>query len=164
MSVIVAFVEKVSFNDYLKNFGEGAKKMLKPVCLYVLVYTVFVAAYMSPFIPTITNWAYGLTKKFNPFIATAVAFVTSIFHADLGYTGYVVGQFLNASYAENISLIHTLYVSTYGIVQVLFPVSGLLMVGLSYLKIEYKSWFKYIWMFTVLMLVALLILATIVYY
>ena len=138
--------------------------MLKPVCLYVLVYTVFVAAYMSPFIPTITNWAYGLTKKFNPFIATAVAFVTSIFHADLGYTGYVVGQFLNASYAENLSLIHTLYVSTYGIVQVLFPVSGLLMVGLSYLKIEYKSWFKYIWMFTVLMLVALLILATIVYY
>ena len=164
ISVIVAFIEKVSFNDYLKNFGEGAKKMLKPVCLYVLVYTVFVAAYMSPFIPTVTNWAYGLTEKFNPFIATAVAFVTSIFHADLGYTGYVVGQFLTTSYAENISLIHTLYVSTYGIVQVLLPVSGLLMVGLSYLKIEYKSWFKYIWMFAVLMLVALLILTTIVYY
>lgn len=164
MSVIAAAMDRVSFNDYLVNFGSGAKKMLKPVCLYVLVYTVFVTAYMAPFIPTITNWAYGLTKTFNPYIATLTAFVTSIFHADLGYTGYLVGKFVSTGYYESLSLIHTLYVTTYGIVQIFVPTSGLLMVGLSYLKIDYKSWFKYVWMFALLMLVALLILATIVYY
>ena len=44
------------------------------------------------------------------------------------------------------------------------PVSGVLMVGLSYLKIDYKQWFKYIWMFAAVMFAVLLILATIVYY
>lgn len=164
VSVIVAFMSRYEFNEYLNNFGEGFKKMLKPVCLYVLVYVVFVIAYMSPFIPTFTNWAYGLTKNFNPYIATVVAFITSIFHTDLGYTGYVVGAFLTKGYESSLALAHTLYITTYGIAQIFMPVSGILMIGLSYLKIDYKSWFKYIWIFAVAMIVVLLVLATIVNY
>ena len=164
LSAVVAFMSKFKFQEFLTSFGEGAKKMLKPVCLFVLVYVVFIVAYTSPFIPALSNWAFGLTKTFNPYITTVTAFITSIFHADLGYTGYAVGGFINASYASDVTLVQTIYVVTYGLAQILMPVSGMLMVGLSYLKIDYKSWFKYIWMFAVIMLAVLLILATIVYY
>ncbi len=163
-SVIIALASKQKVNEFLTNFGDGAKKMLKPVSLYVLVYVVFIVAYTTPFIPAFTNWAYGLTKKFNPYIATVVAFITSIFHADLGFTGYAVGSLFNASYLGNVTLIQTIYTTTYGLAQIFMPVSGLLMVGLSYLKVDYKSWFKYIWMFALAMLAVLLIFATIVYY
>ena len=40
--------------------------------------------------------------------------------------------------------------------------SAILLLGLGYLKIDYKSWFKYIWIFVVAAFVALLVLATIV--
>ncbi len=164
LSAVVAFMSKFKFQDFLASFGEGAKKMLKPVCLFVLVYVVFIVAYTSPFIPALSNWAFGLTKTFNPYITSIVAFITSIFHADLGYTGYAIGGFVNASYASDVTLVQTIYVVTYGLAQILMPVSGLLMIGLSYLKIDYKQWFKYIWMFAAVMFAVLLILATIVYY
>ena len=77
---------------------------------------------------------------------------------------YAVGGFINASYASDVTLVQTIYVATYGLAQILMPVSGVLMVGLSYLKIDYKQWFKYIWMFAAVMFAVLLILATIVYY
>ena len=52
----------------------------------------------------------------------------------------------------------------YGFVQVFMPTSCLLLVGLSYMKVDYKSWFKYIWMFAVAMVVVLIIFVSIVMY
>lgn len=163
-SSFVALMSRMKFNEFMSAFGNGFAKMFKPVALYALTYSVFVVAYMSPFIPAVTNWAFGLTKSFNPYIATLTAFITSIFHADLGYTGYIVGTYLTTTYQSNLSIVHTIYVATYGLAQVFIPTGGLLLIGLSYLKIDYKSWFKYIWMFAVAMVLVLVILVTIATY
>ena len=104
---------------------------------------------------------FGLTKSFNPYITTITSFITSIFHADLGYTSYLVGSILSTTYAESLNIAHTIYVTTYGLVQVFMPTSALLLVALSYMKIDYKSWFKYIWIFAAAMLVVLLIVVTV---
>ena len=163
-SVIVALMNRMKISEFGAAFAEGLGKMVKIVGLYALVYAVFIIAYMTPFMTTVTNWAFGLTKSFNPFIAIITAFVTSIFHADLGYTAYLVGSLLTAKYASDFTLLHTIYVSTYGLVQVCIPTSGLLLIGLAYLKIDYKSWLKYIWIFALAMLVVLFIFAAIVAY
>jgi len=164
LSIIVALMDGMKVSDYMNNFAKGLTKMFKPVCFYSLGYAVFVVAYMSPFIPTISDWAFGLTKKFNPFITTIAAFVSSIFHADLGYTGYIVGSVLTTTYESSLALAHTLYVSMYGLVQVLMPTSCMLLAGLAYLKIDYKAWFKYIWIFALAMFIVILILAAVVHY
>ena len=47
--------------------------------------------------------------------------------------------------------------STYGIMGLITPASAMLLVGLSYLNISYRDWFKYIWKFLVLMIVVVTI-------
>jgi uncharacterized ion transporter superfamily protein YfcC len=161
---VVALMNRMALKDFADSYGEGFAKMLKPVCLYVLTYVLFMISYMTPFMAAATDWAMGLTKEFNPFIMTITGFVTSIFHADLGYTAYVVGSALSTNFAGNFDLAHTLYVATYGLAGLALPTGSLLLVGLSYLKIDYKSWFKYIWMFAVAMIAIIFILGAIITY
>ncbi|MBQ6841106.1 MAG: hypothetical protein IJO63_03205 [Bacilli bacterium] len=164
VTLVIKLMNGIKGAEFAESFSEGIIKMVKPVCLFVLTYVLFIISYMSPFMAYITEWAFSLTDKFNPFITAITAFVTSIFHADLGYSAYIVGTAITKGYAANFDLVHTLYVSTYGLVQLFIPTSGILLLGLSYLKIDYKSWFKYIWKFFVAMVVVVLVLATIVTY
>ena len=43
--------------------------------------------------------------------------------------------------------------------QRLVPTSSILLFGLGYMDINYKSWFKYIWMFALIVLAAIMIFA-----
>ncbi|NLA43974.1 hypothetical protein GX865_07610 [Candidatus Saccharibacteria bacterium] len=52
--------------------------------------------------------------------------------------------------------------STFGIAALIAPSSAILLVGLSYLEISYKDWFKYIWKFLVAMIVISIILMFII--
>ena len=158
-TIVMAAINSVKAKDFASSYGEGVVKILKPVSLFALAYAVFVTCYMTQCFAFISDWFFGLTKNFNPFITTINAFVSSIFHADLGYTGYIVGSVLTNTYANDIDLVHTLYVSTYGLVQVLVPTSSILLFGLGYMDINYKSWFKYIWMFALIVLAAIMIFA-----
>lgn len=163
-SVIYALMERITLDDYMKSFGDGFVKMVKPTALYVLTYAIFVILYLSPIMAYVHMWATGLTKEFNPYIITVLSFIENLFHADLGYTGYLVGGALRTLYTSDFELIHTIYMTTYGFVQLTMPTGGLLLVGLAYFKLNYKEWFKYIWLFFVAMVVVLLILATVVTY
>ena len=163
-SILAAVLSELKFKDACVAFGDGFKKMFKPTVFYVIASTVFIVAYLSPFMASISNWILGLTKKFNPYTNALVGLISSIFHADLGYTGYIVGGLLTTSYTADLSLAHTLYVATYGLAQVFMPTTSLLVLGLTYLNLDYKSWFKYIWLFAAAMLVVLLVFATIICY
>ena len=163
-TIITAIINNVKGKEFASNFGAGLGKILKPVSLYALAFAVFVTFYMTQCMAFISDWFIGLTSGFNPFITTISAFISSIFHADLGYTGYIVGSVLTNTYANDLNLAHTLYVSTYGLVQVLVPTSSILLFGLSYMNIDYKSWFKYIWMFALVAFAAIMIFAAIVQY
>ena len=156
MSIIIALVSRISVSEFLTEFG--IKKMGKAIIFFAAAFTIFVVMYITPIIPTITNWLYGLTNTFNPFITTIGGLIASIFHSDFGYTGYSVGSYLVASYPEKISIIHTIYFTTFGFIQFLLPSSGLLLLGLSLTDVSYKSWLKYIWKFIVIMLIIFMII------
>lgn len=164
LSIVVALVSRISLNDFIASFGEGFKKMAKPLALFIGTYMVMVAAYMSPFVPTITNTIFSHIESFNPYLVTFDALLANTFHVDFGFTGYVVATYFTSAFGANLEVIHTIFTTMYGFVGLCIPTSAILLIGLSYLDIDYKTWIKYIWMFIVAILVILLILFTIMTY
>ena len=164
MVMLVAFLYRMKVDEFIKSFFEGVKKMIKPILLFVLSYIVFGIIVSIPFTTTISNWLFNLVEGFNPFTTTASAFISSLFSHDLGYIGYSIAGFINAVYSNNLELVSAIYTSVYGLVQLFMPTSAILIIGLSLMKIDYKSWLKYIWLFVVGMLIILLVLFTVVTY
>ena len=85
--------------------------------------------------------------------------ITNTFHVDAGYTGYVLGNYLTTGFGSvALGLVFLVFFAIYGLLQFFIPTSILLMVGLTYTKVEYKDWMKYIWRFILGMLCVLLII------
>ena len=156
VALISSLVYKVSLDDVIDGAINGITKMIKPVILMVLAYSVFVLIYWSPIVPTISHWI--LKAKFNSFSTALAACVSAIFTPDFGYTGYTIGQYLVAAYSKNISDIFVIYPAMNGFIQMIAPTSVILLAGLSYSNVSYKDWIKHIWKFIIALLVVLLII------
>lgn len=165
VSALLAFLYKMSFNEYIESFYEGTKKMFKPLLCLLGVNLVFTTSYIAgqP-IASVYNWILNLVEGFNPFITSIVAFISSLFQVDFGYVAYTVGSFATTVFADNFAIAHTIFTSMYGIVQIFMPTSMILVTGLALTKVSYKEWFKYIWLFVVGMIIILLVLFTVVTY
>ncbi|MBQ6687237.1 MAG: hypothetical protein IJN03_01790 [Bacilli bacterium] len=101
----------------------------------------------------------NVTTEFSVAKTVLAAVITNLFHVDLGYTGYSVGAYLVSSFgAVALTIIFLIYLLVYGFLQLVAPTSVLLMVGLTYTKLDYKSWFKYAWIFLLSILVILAVL------
>lgn len=101
----------------------------------------------------------NVTTEFSFGKTLLTAIITNLFHVDLGYTGYSVGSYLVSGFgAVALSIIFLIYVLVFGFLQLVAPTSVLLMVGLAYTKLDYKSWFKYAWIFILSILVILAVL------
>ncbi|MBE6156802.1 MAG: hypothetical protein E7161_03555 [Firmicutes bacterium] len=164
ISIVAALVSRIKLDDFIESYGVGFKKIGKGLLLFIGTYMVMVAAYMSPFIPTITNTIFKSIETFNPFLVTLDALLANTFHVDFGFTGYVVATYFTSTFGTNLEVIHTIFTTMYGFVGLCIPTSAILLIGLSYLDIDYKTWMKYIWMFVVAILVILLLLFTIMTY
>jgi len=164
ISVVIALVSRIKLNDFISAYGEGFKKLGKGIILFVGTYMVMVAAYMSPYIPTITNTIFNSIETFNPFLVTFDAFLANVFHVDFGFTGYVVTTYFTNTFGTNLEVIHTIFTTMYGFVGLCVPTSAILLIGLSYLDIDYKTWIKYIWIFVLAILAILLILFAVMTY
>ena len=164
LAIIVALISRVSISEFVASFLEGVKKLAKPILLFLGVYVIMVAAYFSPYIPTIANMMFKNVESFNPYLVSLMAFISNVIHTDLGFTGFVVGGHFVSTYGANVDVIHTIFTTMYGFVGVLSPTSAILLFGLSYLDIDYKTWIKYIWIFVLAILVILLVLFTVMTY
>ncbi len=163
-NVVLALINKIKVNEYLTTFYEGMKKVVKPAIVMAGVYCIFTIVYMSPFVSSMSNWAFGLTESFNPIITSITAFITSVFTVDFGYTAYAVGPYLATAYVSNFEIVHTIYTAMYGLVQLFMPSSVILMFGLALSKVDYKSWLKYIWLFALGMFIILLVFFSVLIY
>ncbi len=157
-------IYKVKFDDVVEYVKEGLKKILAPLGVIFLIYTIFVFIYWSPFTVTISNWILKMADGFNPFLTTISAVITSIFHIDFGYTGYVIGDFMVNYFGDSFNIAYVIYITINGLVQFIAPTSIMAMFGLAYLNIPYKKWLKHIWKFFVIMLVVLLIIFSLLTY
>ncbi len=164
MTVIIKLVGHIKFDEFLDGFVDGVKVILKPLALFIGSYIVMLPVYQSTVIPTITNVIFKNISTFNPYLVSLNAIFANIFHADFGFTGFTIGVFFTSNYAANVEVIHTIFTTLYGFTSLCIPTSSLLLIGLSYLDIDYKAWIKYIWIFIVAMLIILLLLFTVMTY
>lgn len=157
-TIIFGLCYRVSLNDFLKNYADGMKKMIKPSLCVVGAFTLMVVVYMSPIVATIVNKLLALTDGFNLATMTLSAFITNIFHTDLGYTAYILSGYLTAEYGDYANALWVIFTSLYGFVQFFIPTSVVMGLGLTSLDIKYKDWLKYIWRFLVGIIICLLII------
>lgn len=85
--------------------------------------------------------------------------IVNTFHVDPGFTSYVYGSYLTTAFGYNaVGLVFLVFFAIYGLLQFFIPTSVLLVFGLTYAKVGYKDWMKYIWRFAAGMFLVLLII------
>ena len=159
ITIVAAIIYRVSFDDFIDGIISGMTKMFKPVAIMVFSYVVFGLVYLTPIIPTILNNI--LTTEFKVFQVALSGITSSFFVQDIGFISYQMSQFFITAYATKLDTLVLIYGVTSGFVQIFAPTSGLLLLGLSYSKVSYKDWIKYILKFLLVMIVIIsIILAT----
>lgn len=155
-SLVIGLCYKVKTFEAM---AEGAKKMLRPAMLIMLIYSIIYFTGNTMFFPTIAELLLGITKKFNLFFGTIVMIIASALHVDILYVAnYSIAQ-LAAAGASN-TILSILGQGIYGVTMFITPTSAVLALGLSYLGISYKEWVKSTWKF-ILVLFAIVIIAAI---
>jgi len=160
---ITMLVYRIKFEDAMDGFIYGVKKMIPATMIAMLAFCVLVCCYNNGLFETIITNA---SKKFgdNAIIHSLLTAVGSILHVDFYYISSAVFTPITSSLTENanLSIYAVMFQSIYGLVQLVGPTSILLIVGLTYLDVPYKTWLKYIWRFIVELIIVILIVLMIV--
>ncbi len=159
-TIIIAASYQVKLDELLSAFGEGAKKMLKPIIIVLMIYVICIFTVMYPVVPTIISWIMGLSSKFNGILASISVIIGSIFNVEMRYLTSSLAPYFATTFGStaNTPVISLIFQCFYGMVQFVAPTSLILMIGLSYLNIPYKTWMKYIWQFLVGLLILVIAL------
>ena len=157
-TLLLKWIYKLSFDDFLESFGEGLKKSGKLVVLLLICYLVLEFTVMYPIVTTIVDWFISLSDKFNVVLTTISGLFTSLFTVEYQYTVSLIGAYLKSSFADNVNQIAIILQTTFGLASMLAPSSAILMMGLSLCDIKFKDWLKYIWKFVLIMLVVLVLI------
>lgn len=162
-SALIALIYKVKFDDYMQGFIKGAKEVLKPAVLIILIYTCLVIVTYHPFQLVIYKALFDLTKGFNVATAGIAAILASAFNVESAYTFQSVVPYLASVVTDKTMypVIAVMFQSLYGAVMLVAPTSIILMGTISYLGVSYKEWLKNIWKFLLEFIVILFIIFTI---
>ncbi len=163
-TILVAVSARLNVSETIDAVGKGLKIMAKPVMYIIGVFAIFITVYICSYTATFSSYILGLSDTFNPNVLALDAVISSIFHVDFGYTGYIIGQYLTTTAADSLGLASTIYVAISGLVQLIVPSGAILVTGLVFTKVNYKSWLKYISMFVVGLLLILIITFNVIAY
>lgn len=166
LSMVVAFfgtigalLSKTKLNDVIEGALDGARKMLKPLIIVMMIYSICVLSVLFPVIPTITDWIINLADGVKLFLSGIASFVASILSVEMRYVLVNAGSIIASTGVTGTSLALVTQ-ATYGLVQFFAPTSVILMFGLSYLDISYKKYFKNMWKFILVLLAGVIVLTT----
>ncbi len=160
---VMKFVYKVNTDDLIDGFIYGMKKLLPAVLVVMLAYAVLVCSYNNGFMETIITNA-GKSFGGNVVVYSFVAMIGSVLNVDVYYTtaGIFSNIVSNLPDKANLKVYALMFQSLYGFVQLFGPTSIMLLVGLSYLEVPYKTWMKYIWRLLLGLLIAILLVLMVV--
>ena len=142
--------------------------MLVPAFYAVIANIVFATLYRfqssANIYYTIVNFLMTTFSSLKTIMVGLSSFIGGIFYNDTSslavtlatpITTFVTDTTMYSLYGMMIQVLH-------GIVMMIIPTSILLVAGLSYMKISYKEWFKYIWKYLLEVLVIGIIIFIIV--
>ena len=161
--IVLMLIYRIKFEDAMDGFVLGLKKMLYPTMVAMLAYCVLVCVFNNGFMETLVT-TIGDKVGNNVVIHSLVTLVGSIFNVDVYYISTSVFNNIinNLTDSANLSIYSVMFQSVYGLVQLFGPTSILLIIGLSYLEVPYKSWLKYIWRFIVELIIVILLVLMLV--
>ena len=160
---IIALFNKTKLNDFIDNFNEGIKKILKTVIIISLSYTVFVVLMWYGWPYTLVNAIIG-NGKFNVFTLLLAGIIIAFFAVDKDYIGYTLGSYLATVFGDNLLATAIIMNSASAIIIAIAPTSMILLAGLTLLDIPYKKWFGYIWKYTLAITIAVIVIMEIMCY
>ena len=167
-SMIIAFVYKLSVDEYIESFIAGMKKWLPTAIYSTLASVILVILYQSlqggsgTIVNTISAKIFDLVDGFNPIITGVSSFVGSFFLNDLYYLLVTLSSFVSGYKGTDLNVAGLVIQSVYGIAMMIFPTSVILISGLSLFDVSYKDWIKYIWKFVLITLLLVLVVCSIV--
>ena len=167
-SAIIAWIYKLSLNEYIESFIGGVKKWL-PTAIYaalasVILYILYQASYngTGTLVDTINAKVFEFTDGFNVLTTVVASLLGSFFFNDLYYLLADLSVFMSGFDAASLSVAGLLVQSVYGVAMLIFPTSVILIAGLSLFDVSYKEWMKYIWKFALIALLLVLLTCGIV--
>ena len=168
ISMIIAFVYKLSVNEYVESFIAGVKKWLPTAIYSTLASVILVVLYQAlqggsgTLVNTINAKVFDLVDGFNPIITGVASLIGSFFFNDLYYLLADMSSFVSGYKGADLSTAGLVIQSVYGIAMMVFPTSVILISGLSLFDVSYKDWIKYIWKFALITLLLVLVVCSIV--
>lgn len=167
-SILIAWIYKLSVKDSIDAFIEGVKELV-PVAVLVIMANILlytVNSTQTPYFNTILNALLGLSEKFNYFVVAGFSAIGSIIYSSYPYLLYAVYDPMTSNFAENLPIITITMQAIYGLCTLIVPTSVMLVMGLKYMNISYKEWFKNSWKLLLTLLVvitiAILIIAAVI--
>ena len=161
VSIIIAIIYKISFNDYVDSICKGAKGNLKAAALTVCAYMVLVIASSFPIFLTITK---AITaEKFNVATTGISALLGSLLYVDIYYYPQYVLQYFASFKDVDANILSVLFVSIYSLALIAMPTSVLLLTTLQKTNTTYPEWIKQIWKLFVGLLILIFVVLAIFY-
>lgn len=166
-SMLIAWLYRLSVNEYVESFIAGVKQML-PTAIYaalasVILYILYQASYAGTgtLVDTMSAKIFDMTDDFNVIITGFSALIGSFFYNDLYYLLSGLSVYVSGFDSSSLSIAGLVIQSMYGIGMIIFPTSVMLIAGLSYFDVSFKKWFKYIWKFALAMFLIVIIVCLI---
>ena len=153
---IIAWIYRLSLDEFIDSFVSGVKKWLPTACLAALASVILSILYQASYsgtgtlVDTVNAKVFGLTDGFNVLTTGFASLFGSFFFNDLYYLLANVSTYVTGFDAADLSNAGLLIQSVYGIGMLIFPTSVILIAGLSLFGVSYKQWMKYIWKFALI--------------
>ena len=163
-SMLIAWLYSLGLKNTLNSFVEGCKLALRPafyvVLASIIIYAILGTSTGNNVYFTISNAILGLSENVHALVMSLFTFVSGLFLNDFSYfVGYMSSPLINSyTNVEMHSYMALIMQTIYGFVMMFVPTSMLLVGGLSYLKINYKDYIKYVWLLLLEILIVCLIL------
>lgn len=165
VTIIIGWLYSVKFKDFMDGYISGIKEVLAPAFYATIANIIFVTLYRFQTMPnmylTITNFVYNTFGNMKLIATGLLSFIGGLFYNDITNFSIVLSEPIQIFITDTTKyqLVGIIIQSLHGIVMLFLPTSVLLMVGLSYLKISYKEWIKYIWKYLIqIIIISILIL------
>lgn len=159
-SMLIAFIYRLSFGQYVESFIAGVKKMM-PTAIYatlasVILTVLYQASYNGTGTLVTTLFSKTMQDSYNAFGTGLSALYGSFFYNDIYSLLSAIQPFV-ADFGKGALKIAGITIqSMYALGMLIFPTSVILIAGLSYFDVSYKNWLKYIWKFALLALIVIL--------
>lgn len=149
LSVVITWLYGIKVKEAVEEYLDGMKELI-PVAFYVMLANVLFALIMmgqNNIFESISYFILTIPDKFTVLGMSLSSIIGGVFYNDFIEYGATMGGQVYILYNNELlfPLVALILQFMHGLVMFIAPTSILLIAGLSYFKISYLEWLKYIW-------------------